>query len=100
MNAETMKKIKNMTLEELAQYKAFIAFFELLGVNEEDLMNAVALIKGYPELISKANTIIATQKALDDKILRVLHKPKDEGAPISALDDFNKEGAMLNPYGK
>lgn len=90
-----------MTPAQLERYQHFIEFFELLGVSEEDLMNAVALIKGYPELISKANRIILVQKELEKQIERVTRRPTlDEIPSASAVSDFNKESPVLNPYVK
>lgn len=100
MNEQLLKKIAAMTPEQLERFKHFVEFFELLGVNEQDLINAVALIKGYPELISKANAIIATQKDLEKRIHIMLNSPKEDVKQLNAVDEFNKESAILNPYAK
>ena len=74
-----------------------IAFFDLIGINSEDLANLVNFLKNFPKMIQTLNNIVSDQ----NKINEILNseKKQDDIKVSNPLEEFNKERATINLYG-
>lgn len=97
MNNELITKIKNLQNEDLDFYKKLINFFDLLGVNTNDLANLVMFLKNFQKMMDTLNAIVKDQNKINELINK--KENPEENRYSNPLEEFNKQQERMNIYG-